>query len=135
MQSLNYQLFQGPANASINTSNGVVTWRPTVAQAASTNIFKVTAKDNGSPNLSSTNNFSVVVAPVDPPTVSFASVGVGLINLTVSGNAGPDYTVQTTTNLIDWQPVLTTNPPALPFTLTLPNGTEPQRFYRIQLGP
>jgi glucuronoarabinoxylan endo-1,4-beta-xylanase len=135
LQSLSYQLVQGPVNASINSSNGVLTWRPDVAQAGSTNVFKVSAKDNGSPNLSSTNNFTVVVASVNPPTVSFASGGTGQINLTITGSTGPDYIVQTSTNLIDWQPLLTTNPPALPFTVTIPSGPEPQRFYRIRLGP
>jgi O-glycosyl hydrolase len=135
MQALSYQLVQGPSNSSLNVSNGVLTWRPTVAQAGSTNLIQVSAKDNGSPSLSSTNSFTVVVAPLNPPIVTSGSAGPGQISLTISGDKGPDYTVQSSTNLYDWQPVLTTNATVLPFTLTVTNGTEPQRFYRIQLGP
>jgi hypothetical protein len=135
MQTLTYQLVQGPANSSLNSSNGVLTWRPSIAQAGTTNVIKVSAKDNGSPNLSSTNSFSVTVAPINPPTMSFSATAPGQISLSISGNAGPDYKVQTSTDLLNWQPLLTTNPVVLPFALTITNGQEPQRFYRIQLGP
>jgi hypothetical protein len=33
----------------------------------------------------------------------------------VNGMAGLDYAVQTSTNLLDWNPVFTTNSPAMPF--------------------
>jgi hypothetical protein len=77
----------------------------------------------------------VTVMPVNPPVIGSAPALAGQIGFSISGSAGPDYILQTSTDLVDWQPLLTTNPAALPFTLTVPHGTEPQRFYRIKLGP
>jgi hypothetical protein len=62
-------------------------------------------------------------------------VGSGQLRITLIGDAGPDYTLLTSTNLAKWQALLTTNSPALPMTLVLTNGPGLQRFYRIQLGP
>jgi hypothetical protein len=49
---------------------------------------------------------------------------------------GPDYTVLGSTNLFDWVPLLSTNPPIMPFLFTEPNNTNyDRRFYRVLLGP
>jgi hypothetical protein len=57
-------------NASINAA-GVITWTPTEAQDPSTNIFVTRVSDNGSPVLSATNNFTVIVN--SQPDVNFDS--------------------------------------------------------------
>jgi glucuronoarabinoxylan endo-1,4-beta-xylanase len=134
-QTLTFNLVQAPANATLNTTNGVFIWRPFVSQANSTNVVKVSVADNGSPSLASTNSFKVIVNPLNRPMLKFASASPGQLNLTIAGDPGPDYTLLTSTNLSAWQPLLTTNPPALPMTLVVPNGGELKRFYRIQLGP
>ena len=60
----------------------------------------------------------------------------GQFRLLVSGDAGPDYTVQTSTNLRDWTTLLTRNQPSLPFLLVETDHTNyPARFYRAVLGP
>ena len=60
----------------------------------------------------------------------------GHINLMVSGDAGPDYTIQTSTNLLDWTTLLATNQPALPFQFIDPDPANSLvRFYRALLGP
>jgi len=69
-----------------------------------------------------------------PPSLSITNAG-GQLGLTIGGDVGPNYTVQTSTNLVSWQTLLTTNPPVLPFTVTITNGPEPRRFYRAQLSP
>jgi len=67
--------------------------------------------------------------------VTSSTVG-GQLHLTVTGELGPDYAVQASTNLIDWQTIFTTNSPPTPFDWTDPNaGAFPIRFYRIVLGP
>jgi hypothetical protein len=54
----------------------------------------------------------------------------------VNGPAGPDYTLLTSTNLVNWRGLLTTNSPLLPLTLVDPNSaTNAASFYRIQIGP
>jgi Flp pilus assembly protein TadG len=134
-QTLAFSFVQAPANASLNSSNGVFSWRPSVTQANTTNTVVVRVSDNGSPSLATTNSFNVTVLPLNPPAFASFSVGGGFLNLNVTGDSGPDYTLLTSTNLSNWQPVLTTNPPTLPMTLTISNGVDPQRFFRIRLGP
>ena len=72
-QTLTYQLLASPTGATID-ANGIVRWTPT---AASANFFQVKVTDNGSPALSATNGFYVIVneppapenhPPVLPPT-------------------------------------------------------------------
>jgi hypothetical protein len=106
-----------------------------VSQANSTNVISVKVADNSSPSLSATNSFTITVNPLNPPILSSISSETGQASLIANGDAGPDYTLLTSTNLFDWQLLLTTNPAALPMTLIVTNAVEPQRFYRIQLGP
>ncbi len=44
---LNWSLLSGPIGASLNTSNGVTTWRPSVTQAGTSNLFQVVVSKNG----------------------------------------------------------------------------------------
>jgi regulation of enolase protein 1 (concanavalin A-like superfamily) len=55
-------------NVSIS-SNGVITWTPTEAQGPSTNVLTTVVTDNGSPPLSATNSFTVVVNEVNTAPV------------------------------------------------------------------
>jgi hypothetical protein len=56
--------------------------------------------------------------------------------LTVSGPNGPNYSLLTSTDLVNWLTLLTTNSPPMPVTLSDTNpGTGSPRFYRVQLGP
>jgi hypothetical protein len=50
----------------------------------------------------------------------------------VSGVPGFDYTVEASTNLIDWVPLITTNSP---FIFADTNANFPQRFYRSVYFP
>jgi glucuronoarabinoxylan endo-1,4-beta-xylanase len=134
-QTLTFSLVQGPANATLNATNGVFTWRPLVSQADSTNLVKVSVADNGSPSLFSTNSFTITVSPLNRPSLTSISADAAQVLLSVTGDIGPDYTLLTSTNLSTWQGLLTTNPPSLPLTLVVTNAAGPQRFYRIQLGP
>jgi hypothetical protein len=65
-QTLAFTLDPGaPAGASINPTNGVFTWTPTEAQGPGTNLITVRVTDNGSPPLSDTKSFTVVVNEVN----------------------------------------------------------------------
>ena len=61
----------------------------------------------------------------------------GHFNLTVSGSAGPDYTILGATNLVSpvWHPLFTNFAPVSPFQWTDTNTVRPQFYYRVQLGP
>src|SRR5262249_57860861 len=66
-QVLTFSLGNGAAaNASIDPASGVFSWTPTAAQVG-TNAFRVIVSDNGSPSLSATQTFSVVVRPPNNP--------------------------------------------------------------------
>jgi hypothetical protein len=132
-----FNLLNGPTNSSLNSSNGVFTWRPLVSQAKTTNLVTVSVTENSAPNLSATNSYNVIVNPLTPSVISAITVSGGQSSLTINGPQGPDYTVLTATNLLGgWQSLFTTNSPVLPLTLVIPaSATNPVEFYRIQIGP
>jgi len=69
------------------------------------------------------------------PTVSNPALSNGVWRMLVNGDAVP-FTIQTSTNLVDWSLLLTTNPPALPFWFEDPTSAgNPCRFYRVGPGP
>lgn len=135
-QTLTFSLLNPPAGASINTSNGVLVWRPTIAQSPSTNLMTVRVADDGSPSLSATQSFwTTVLRPVEP-VLSTVAHSNGVCHFSVTGDAGPDYTVLCSSNLVDWTTLLATNPPAVPFFFSDPvQATVARRFYRVILGP
>jgi hypothetical protein len=135
-QTLTFALLAGPANATLNTNSGALSFRPLVAQANSTNGFTVQVSDTGTPPLSATQSFSVIVNPLSAPGMSSSLSFVGgQLTISVSGQSGPDYAIETSTNLAQWSNVFITNSPALPFSWTDAATNSPQRFYRIKLGP
>jgi hypothetical protein len=76
---LTFQLLAGPTNAVLNTNTGVFTWTPTEAQGPSSNWITVRVFDNGTPSLSATGSFAVVVlevnvAPVLPTNIPSQTV-------------------------------------------------------------
>jgi hypothetical protein len=133
---LTYSLASGPANATIGASSGILSWRAPVSLANTTNWFSVSVADNSQPPLTSTNLFSVTVNPLATPTLGSLSLNNGQISLTVNGPSGPDYTLLTSTNMMNWQVLMITNSPILPITLMDTNAISgAAKFYRIQLGP
>jgi hypothetical protein len=134
-QTLTFVLLAGPTNTTLNTNTGAFSFRPLVTQANSTNQFTLKVSDNGTPSLSTTQSFSVVVNPLSTPAVSNVSASGGPFRFSVSGQSGPDYALEASTNLTQWSAVFVTNSPALPFVWTDTNSAVSQRFYRVKLGP
>lgn len=135
-QTLTFALLTGATNATLNTNNGSFSFRPLVTQANSTNNFTLQVSDSGSPSLSATQSFSIAVNALASVSLGNISVTSRQINLQVTGQSGPDYAIESSTNLSQWHDVFTTNSPTLPFTWTDTNPpAAPQLFYRIKLGP
>src|SRR5439155_188304 len=67
--TLTFALVSGPSGVAVNPATGVLTWTPTEAQGPSTNTLTVKVMDNGSPALSATNSFTVVVNEVNSAPV------------------------------------------------------------------
>jgi len=71
-QTLSYSLLSFPDGALIDASTGLFTWTPSEAQGPSSNRVVVRVTDNGTPSLSATQSFTVLVtevntAPALPP--------------------------------------------------------------------
>jgi hypothetical protein len=66
--TLSYQLVGGPTNASISAS-GIISWMPNEAQGPGTNTITTVVTDNGSPPMSATNRFNVIVQEVNSAPV------------------------------------------------------------------
>jgi len=134
-QALTFALLSGATNATLNANSGAFSFRPLVTQANSTNSFSLQVSDNGTPPLSATQIFSVIVNPLLAPGISNLSGAGGQFSFNVNGQSGPDYAIEISTNLTQWSNVFITNSPALPFNWTVVATNSPQRFYRIKLGP
>jgi hypothetical protein len=135
-QTLTFSLLSGPGNATLNTNTGAFSWRPQVTQANTTNSFTLKVADNGTPSLSATQSFTVTVNPLTLPSAVSLALSNGQFGFQVSGQAGPDYAVQVSSNLVDWSTLFITNSPPMPFQWTDTNAaTLPARFYRIKVGP
>ena len=135
--TLTFNLLNNPAGAtltSLNPTNALFTWRAPVSQASTSNLVTVAVADNVT-SLSATNRFNVFVNAVTNPVIGSVNFSPGQVSLTVNGPQGPDYTLWTSTDLLNWQSLFTTNSPPVPFTVTDTNSTDPQRFYKFQIGP
>jgi hypothetical protein len=134
-QTLTFSLPIAPTNATLDANSGILNWRPLVTQANSTNPFAVVVTDNGTPSLSATQNFSVTVNPLVLPTITAPTLTSGQVGISISGQVGPDYAVEGSSNLLDWDILLITNPATMPFSWSTNAGTNPVQFYRIKVGP
>ncbi len=136
-QTLTFSLAAAPAGATINATNGLITWRPAISQSPSTNVFTVTVTDSGTPAMSATRSFSVIVQRPAQPAFSPPTDAAGQFQSLINGSSGPDYLIYATTNLLaEWQLLQLTNPATLPFLFADPSpGSFQQRYYRVLLGP
>jgi hypothetical protein len=123
--------------ATNTTADGLVNYASREAGAALAPMLTVLTRS--SDVLSATQNFAVLVTAPQRPLVSHPTVTDGKLALTITGSSGPDYTIQTATNLAAsvWQTVFVTNAPSLPFTWLDTNAmtTLPSQFYRVLIGP
>ncbi|MBI3853347.1 MAG: MBG-2 domain-containing protein, partial [Verrucomicrobia bacterium] len=135
-QTLTFSLLNFPSGATLDPTSGVFIWRPAVVQAATTNLIQLSVSDNGSPVMSATQSFTATVNTLTPPSVTPMDVTNNQLKLLITGDAGPDYTLQSSTDFTTWSNLFTTNSPVPPFTWTFTNTDGfSQQFFRIMLGP
>jgi hypothetical protein len=117
-QTLTFSLGSGaPAGAGINPGNGLFSWTPSTAPA--TNSISIIVTDNGSPSLSATQTFTVIV--YTPPTLNF-QFGGGQPQLT-----WPRGTLQQADDVTG--PYFDVPGATSPYTIT---PTQTRKFYRIR---
>jgi subtilisin-like proprotein convertase family protein len=147
-QILTYTLLStvtGTNIPAINAASGVITWTPTAAQAGTSNTITTIVTDNGTPNLSATNSFSVIVNPI-PPISSVVYTNGGIL-LTWFAPSNDLFQVQFTdslastnwttfTNIVSYNPAFpdsSTNAQFNFFDDGLQYPFTGLRFYRLQL--
>ena len=134
-QTLTFSLLNPPAGAAIDAGTGVLAWRPTIAQSPATQSVTVVVADNGIPSMSATQNFLVRVARPTWPSLSSEMATNGRFGFRIDGDAGPDYTIMGSSNLISWSALVVSNSPPLPFFWTDSKTNASRQFYRVLLGP
>lgn len=138
--ALTFSLSAGPPGAVLTPDTGILTWRPPATAAGTSNWFEVRVADDGVPSLAATQGFSAGVNPLAPGVLAVESLSPTHCVLSLTGEPGPDYTLQTATNLApptSWASLLTTNLTTSPLLLRheLPPDGSPRRFYRVLIGP
>ena len=84
--------------------------------------------------LSATATLSVPTT--NPPAISQANFADGSFALQVAGDVGPNYVIQGSTNLMDWESLYTTNPAVMPFSWSdVGSSNFPARFFRVYYLP
>jgi pectate lyase len=79
---------------------------------------------------------ALVVVAYAPPVISDISISNGMFRMSVTGDSGPDYIVQASTNLMFWESIYTNPAPATNFIWSDAATTNfNRRFYRVLLGP
>jgi N-formylglutamate amidohydrolase len=137
---LKYTLVSGPEGCSVDSSTGIVTWRPTIANsgAAYPIVIKATEKEGG---LSSNLSFQTTVNPATAPQVTTSWIAgaegsSAQLQISMSGQVGPDYTVWASEDLVNWVNLTTTTPTVFPYVWADPNAANfSKRFYQVKLGP
>jgi hypothetical protein len=136
VNAFQFALLAGPSGADFDADTGVLTWRPLMAQADTTNTVTVQVTDDGVPNLSTNRSFQVIVNPLGEVTLTPLASTTGQFVMQVEGFVGPDYAIEATTNFTNWTELGTTNPVAMPFEFVdAAAGNFTNQFYRARLGP
>ena len=87
--TLTFALETAPSGMIIDTNSGVLSWTPAEAQGPSTNLVTVIVHDNGTPSLTATQSFTVLVletnaAPLLPPIADHNIHAGALLSIPVS---------------------------------------------------
>jgi uncharacterized repeat protein (TIGR03806 family) len=85
-ETLAFSLLNSPAGANLNLTNGLLTWRPTMAQAATTNLFTLKVSDSAAPSLGATQGFWVSVTAPAKPRLSGLGSNNGTVQFSITGD-------------------------------------------------
>src|SRR5206468_3458729 len=132
-KALTFGLVSPPAGASIDPNSGVFTWTPSETQGPSTNLVTVRVTDNGSPPLSDTKNFTVVVnevnsAPVLGPIFDKTIKELNTLTFTITADDVDVPTNILTFSLVSPPPGASINPSTGVFTWTPTAAQSPNTF-------
>jgi hypothetical protein len=97
-QTLTYSLAAGTNGMAVNPATGVFIWTPQQTNSPSTNVVSVAVTDNGTPPLSATNTFTVIVKEVNvAPTLPTVSTQiVNELTLMTVTNSATNFNIHST---------------------------------------
>lgn len=131
---LSFSLTEAPPGASIDPVTGLFAWRAPVGLTGSLQTVQIAVADSSIPALSASRRFTLTALPLSGPAgISSFRLAGGQVQFLVTGDTGPVYTLQTSTNLLLWTDLMSTNPPGTPFLWGDIPGDIPSRFYRVRL--
>ncbi len=105
-------------------------------QPANAGVYSVSVTNLAGATTSAAAALVVAVPPPSRPQITALVFTNGAFRLTVNGDAGYRYIIQTSSNLVTWTSLFTNDNPGLPFLWNDPGaGPAGQRFYRVQVGP
>lgn len=131
-QNLTFSFETGaPSGASVDAATGWFAWTPGAGDAGTTNTITVRVVDSGSPGLSGTRGFRVIVLPAMIVTIGWSG---DMVSLSATATLGRPYRTEFKGQLNDasWTP-LGNAIVAVSGTVTFVDTTSAstQRFYRI----
>lgn len=111
-----------PSGATLQPTTGLFQWQPTLAQANTTNLFTVQMADNGTPSLTATGSFQVIVRGNTAPVLtnipdftinvleplvfkcgaSDSDVSAQILTYTLGAGAPPGATLNPSNGLFRW---------------------------------
>jgi len=117
------------------SATGHITWATTDADANTTNIVTIHVTDNGTPSLTTTNTFLIIVEA--PPRFTFIFKTGAIATATWSAIPGTSYQLQFKTNLADgtWKNLLAEVTASARSASIEDSGLDPSRFYRLTVLP
>jgi len=132
---LTYTLEQAPAGLSIGANNGTISWTPAENQVG-LHALTVRVTDNGSPPLSATASFQVTVAGQGSHLeVALLPSGASrLVQITAIGDAGNNYVLQKSKDLVTWDTLVQFTMTAAPHQYIDPDSSNTVGFYRLKLA-
>jgi hypothetical protein len=136
-QTLTFSLTNSPAGASINSSSGAFLWVTSNTAAPGTNLVTVRVTDNGTPPLSDTKTFSVIVAG-QPQLTGIAPQTNGQVQVSFDTLPTESYQLQFKDELADsnWTflggTIFGTGSPT---NFSDYMFGHPRRFYRLLVSP
>jgi hypothetical protein len=131
---LTFTMVQGPPDATVDPQTGLFSWIPS---STAPNAVQVGIKvaDNGTPEMSSTQTFQIMLGP--PPLLQSIGSSHQGIAFAVYGDSNVTCTIWASTNLLHWDAISTIpgGTMARPFLFKDSNASNfCSRFYKATLG-
>ncbi|MFN7140438.1 MAG: putative Ig domain-containing protein, partial [Limisphaerales bacterium] len=128
---LNFSLLTQLPGATVDPLTGLFAWTPTEGDVGSSNTIGIQVQDDGSPVLSSSVAFNVVVVSRPLQTISLEDSAVRILWDAISGES---YRVEVTTNLADqvWMNLTEITATGSVAEFHDPIGND-EKFYRIRI--